>query len=877
MLRRFFLAFLLSFAALAGLAARVHAQPAPAAPRLTRPPRLTQFVEAPYPESERASGRSASVVLRLGLSATGTVEQAAVVESAGPAFDDAALAAVRQFVFEPAEIDGRPAAIRIVYRYEFVLRVEAPTTAIFDGIVRNREGRTPLANVTITLDDGRSCVTDAEGRFHFDEVAPGESGVTLAGERLTPLRTRETFEAGQRLEATYDVFLESPGDEGGDDLEIVVQAPPLRRQAVSTEVDASQARRVPGTQGDVLRVVESLPGVARAAAGSGALVVWGAAPEDTRVYVDGVRVPRLYHDGGLRSVVHGDFVRAVSLVPGGYGAAYGRGLGGLVTVETEPLDAARGVHGSVAADALDLAGAVRGAVGPHLRFAAAARRSHLADLLALGDTDLGDYFPLPRYYDAQARVAWVDSTRESLELSTLLSGDTRDRVAPSPDPARVTRENRALAFQRLYLRWKKQLADGAALTVTPWLGFDQSALSSVQGATDTALRQDTTLYGLRASWRRRVADWLTLEVGLDAEVSRARLRRQGSTAAPAREGDVRVFGQPPPDTIAADTWTSTQVGVAPYVEGDVALFDDTLHLLPGLRVDPLVQQTSRRVPAEGNLPATGLFAEHFAAEPRLTVRWAPGPRFALTSAVGRYHQPASPPDLSAAFGTPTLPTAAATHVLAGTTVGLTEKLSIEATAFYARSDGLAVRSDAESPLRAEALVPSGDGRAYGAQVLVRHALTGGFFGWLSYSLLRSERRDGEGRPWRTFDFDQTHVLTALFSWEIGAGFEVGVRARYATGFPRTEVVSATYDARRDVWQPTFGAINETRIPAFFQLDARVAKRFRLGPTSLDVFLEVQNATVQRNAEEIIYAADYTRRAFITGLPILPVLGARWTF
>ena len=95
---------------------------------------------------------------------------------------------------------------------------------------------------------------------------------------------------------------------------------------VSTEVQAEQATRVPGTQGDVLKVVENLPGVARSAAGAGTLVVWGSAPQDTRVYVDGVHVPRLYHDGGYRSIVSSDFVRSVELVPDGYGPPYGRGL-----------------------------------------------------------------------------------------------------------------------------------------------------------------------------------------------------------------------------------------------------------------------------------------------------------------------------------------------------------------------------------------------------------------------------------------------------------------------------------------------------------------------------------------------------------------------
>src|SRR5690606_31626805 len=140
--------------------------------------------------------------------------------------------------------------------------------------------------------------------------------------------------------------------EEADDLEIVVVAPKLTKQTVSTSVEASDAKRVAGTQGDVLKIVENLPGVARATAGSGRVVVWGAAPEDTRVYVDGVRVPLLYHFGGFRSVVHSDLVRSVELIPGAYGAAYGRGLGGIVRVEGRDPAADR-LRGTVTLDVLD--------------------------------------------------------------------------------------------------------------------------------------------------------------------------------------------------------------------------------------------------------------------------------------------------------------------------------------------------------------------------------------------------------------------------------------------------------------------------------------------------------------------------------------------
>src|SRR5687768_5113846 len=98
---------------------------AQARPRLTKPPNLARFVDAAYPPAEKAAGRTARVVLEIAISAAGSVDAARVIESAGPEFDAAALDAVRQFVFEPAEIDNRPAPIKIAYRYEFVLKEEA--------------------------------------------------------------------------------------------------------------------------------------------------------------------------------------------------------------------------------------------------------------------------------------------------------------------------------------------------------------------------------------------------------------------------------------------------------------------------------------------------------------------------------------------------------------------------------------------------------------------------------------------------------------------------------------------------------------------------------------------------------------------------------
>jgi TonB family protein len=855
------------------------AGPPSSAPKLTRAPRLVKFVEAPYPDSERASGRTATVVLRIGISAAGTVDQVAVVESGGAAFDAAATQAVQQFVFDPAEIDGKPAAVRILYRYEFVLRPEAPTTAPFDGRVRDRRTKKALASVTVTLEGGASTTTDAEGAFHFDAVAPGEHAVTLSGPKLTALQTNETFVAGRRLSVVYDVDVpdEKAAPEDHDDVEIVVSAPPLQKEVVSTEVSADQARRVPGTQGDVLKVVENLPGVARAAIGSGQVVVWGAAPQDTRVYLDGVPLPRLYHEGGFRSVVHSDSVQSVELAPGGWAAEYGRGLGGLVTVQLKPAEK-EGFHGSVSADLLDAAADVRARLGDRVAFEVSGRKSYLDSLLPLvTSSNVGQIIPIPRYYDAQARVFWDVSPHESLEVGGLVSSDQVDDTVPSDDPASFQQQMHDTSFTRVWLRWRRQSVDGGEISVVPAVGTDSDRLVDRFGAVPTNVDVESALGSLRIAWRKRLTDWVTTTVGLDGQVTSSRYDRTGSNTSPPRQGDVSVFGQAPSDHLAHDDGTAVVASAAPFAAADLALAGGTFHVLPSVRVEPYVLTVSRSTPEVGDTPAVGSFQESTQVEPRLAVRWSPVRWLTWKAGWGIYHQPPAATDVFPMFGNPTLGLEGAQHLLGGVAVGSPDSVSFEATAFRVASDQLAVRSPLPSPLLAQALVASGVGRARGVQLLVRANLARRLFGWITYTYSKSERAVAWGDPYYPYDFDQTHVLGAVASYDLGRGFEVGARARYATGYPRTPVDGAYFDVKSGTYQPLFGALNSIRIPDFVQLDLRLSKRFTLPHSTLEAYLDVQNATNRANPEEIVYSPDYSQRKYITGLPLLPVAGARWSW
>ena len=503
---------------------------APGGPVVTKPPKLVKFVEAVYPKERHDAGITASVLLSIEIGDDGKVGDVEVGQGAAPDFDAAAVAAAKQFVFEPAEIDNQPAPVKITYKYDFTIvetLVKTGPQINFDGVVLERFKKKPMPRVTVAIKDlgpDVKGVTGEDGRFAFTDVPPGKHKIELSNPKLVTVSTEEDIVLGKRRTVKY---LVEEREEGVDE-EVVVRAPRIKKEAVETRIRTEEARRVPGTQGDTLKVVQNLPGVGRSAFGSGQLIVWGSAPNETVVNVDGVEIPALYHGGGLRSTINADLVRSIDLSPGSYGAEYGRGLGGLVKIELASLPK-EGVHGYVAADVIDTSAMVSAAVSPHLRLALAGRVSYLDRVLqGVTSEDVGDFVPIPRYDDYQARAQLLLRRDEELAVTFLGSDDRLRRSIPDPDPEQNRAENSDTTYKRLIVRYARLLADGSSVAVTPSVGYDTNSSDLVFGdgpsAQHIGVNVDTWQIGLRGTYRRKLAESTTLSFGLDME-ARARARR----------------------------------------------------------------------------------------------------------------------------------------------------------------------------------------------------------------------------------------------------------------------------------------------------------------------------------------------------------------
>src|SRR6185312_1255575 len=238
------------------------------------------------------------------------------------------------------------------------------------GTVVDKASHAPVGGATITIgseiaasgDDGVFTVTLPRGRYTLEVSADWLETVKLP---IVLDRDRDvTIEVTEKAAPT------------GETIEVVDIAP----SAVGDiKVDAKLARSVPGG-GDAAKVVQSLPAVARPSAGSTEIVVWGAAPRDTRVFVDGVPVPTLYHLGGYRSAVGNDLIGDIHLAPAAFGVDRGRAIGGVIDIGM--ADPAKSPHWRVQADVLDGSAEGKTKVGA-LTVAAAVRQSWLDQAVAL--------------------------------------------------------------------------------------------------------------------------------------------------------------------------------------------------------------------------------------------------------------------------------------------------------------------------------------------------------------------------------------------------------------------------------------------------------------------------------------------------------------
>jgi TonB family protein len=805
-----------------------------------------------YPKTELKAGRGASVLLQLTIDSDGQVLGAEVIESAGENFDAAAIRTIERYQFNPAlDENDQPILVQIQYRLVFNPEIIPPVN--IRGRVLEAGYRDPLANAQIlaTNSEGQQVIvtTGMDGRFELAGLSDGTWVVDVYKGGLESAQSVVTVEEGAIQELDFRLVrdqAETAMEEA--DASIVVEAERETSEVSVKTLSADQIQFLPGSNGDVVKAIQNLPGIARAPSGIGQLIIRGTAPEDSAFYVDGSPAPEVFHFGGLTTVLSTSNIESVQFLPGNYSVRYGRQLGGLVDIQTPSTFPDR-AESFTSVDLYQSAFFVEQIVDDKYAISVSGRRSY-ADILAAPILNsLGATFRLPRYYDFQTQLTMKMPFGGVMQTIFFLSDDQFAFTQPGEEEEDENTVNAAFGvnFKQFQLKYTQPIYTGWKSVFT--LGAGPQRRDFIFDANGEAFEENTQV-NIRQEFSK----------DLDGEVGNA-----WKVGLDLRSG---VFGfnyDLPSFPYEPESAEITYVDPAGYLEyrrrGQYA------DLITGLRVDQYrLEDANTQTVVDPRIQSRFFLTDNlkFIASTGLTSQ-APLPR-------ERSDKNDGDPDLRPerswqnSFGLQQ-------ELLGGA-------LRWQVLGYYNELFDLVVGREDRfqfftgpppvGPFDTEDYANDGTGLICGSEVEVRYTdpLR---IGLLAMSFSHSERTDRNGDT-RLFLYDQPVVINALYTQILPKNWRLGGRIRFGSGNPYTPVSNRIYDMSSREFIPVYGERDSGRLDPFFSLDLRVDKEYTFRNWKLGTYLDVQNATNYKNVEIQSWSYDYSEETPIQGQPTFPIFG-----
>lgn len=690
--------------------------------------------------------------------------------------------------------------------------------------------------------------TDAQGRFELS-ISKARADIVIVADTfqtlVAPIGRGETF---------IEVQLDPAAADAGEVIRILGKVTdPSEINPTSYELGPELIRRVPGAGNDALKSIQTMPGVGRVPYGMGGLVLRGNSPRDSNVYLDGIEVPLLYHFGGLASFYPSTTLKSLELMGGSYSSEFGRGLGGLVTVESR---GAREDNWRVTPEMsmVDVSMQADGPLSKHSGLSIGLRRSIIDAILPIVGTS-SEVTTAPRYYDGQLRY---DATLwPGAKLSARLFGSD-DEIGLLYGERMDRSFTYGAQFARLGVHFEQE-TDTGVFAFAPWLGTDDFRMESV----DQKMLSQNNPYGGRSSYRWRFPLG-SVSTGLDMS-----------------GGDFEVKST----TIADRQFVviereNSYFNTGAWLRGRLRFLEGQIEVNPGIRAEHYS------------------LSDQFVVDPRLVVSHEVTDSLRIRESLGSFHQPPSISD--SLWGNDELEASYSIQAALGMEYDISKLWSVSTTGFYASLRNLAI-DDPNAPMGAlsnlttsklgalsssrefmakqfgtfTSLVNEGSGRNIGAEVMLKYIGPGGF-AWLSYTGSRAERKSAlePENGWTRYVLDQPHVLTLIGSTEWG-NWQFGARGRYASGNVFTPILGGTAGPGGST-VPVYGEEFSERLPDFFQLDVRIDRVWRRSYGTFNAFLDIQNITRRVNVEGRLYEDDYESYDETEGLPFFPAFGLSYT-
>jgi hypothetical protein len=596
------------------------------------------------------------------------------------------------------------------------------------------------------------------------------------------------------------------------ELEVTVTG--ARTAQISTRITRVEAREIPGTFGDPLRAVETNPGVTPLYTGVPFFFVRGAPPGNVGYYVDGIRVPLLYHALLGPSVIHPGLIDHVDIFRGAAPARYGGTAGATIAAESrEPLQQAGGEAnlrvfdvGGIAEKPLD---------NGRLHVLAGGRYSYTALIASLlSGAKL-------QYWDYQTRVGYDLGRKNRITVTAFgafdrfESGNSSSLSSPQSGSSTNNASNNGndlygggLQFHRIDIR-EDYTGTRTRARLAATFGYDRT--ETLQGY----LRDP--MIATRSVVEHRLSPELLIALGHDTSVADYSLRVPTTVAG----FDVLRALFPTRRDMSAGAHLEATWSPTPFVT-----------LAPGMRADTFRSGTQSASSADARFSAVIAGSRHFRA----------------IETVGTSHQPPGfvPQIPGAQLGGLASGLQRSLQVSSGFAFDVANEFTAVVTGFEAQYTNLIDPISEDRTFDLTTLDPQSilsnptRGTATGLEIEVHRPLTHRLGGYLAYTLSRNTRIiDGHST---LSGYDRPHVFQAALGYDFGRHWRAGTRLVAYSGFPARQQLQADSDI--------YLYDGAKRAPAFYRIDVRLEKRWPFSAKGYwAVVFEMLNATLSK---EVIY-------------------------
>lgn len=621
-----------------------------------------------------------------------------------------------------------------------------------------------------------------------------------------------------------------------------------KKQSVSRkEISIEESEKVaPG--GDSVQVIRLLPGV-QSQAFRKDIIIRGSGPDDSKYYVDKLEVPFIFHPIGNLSVFPSPLLSDIQFDSGGFSSRFGDATGGIIVLKTKSdvpkypetqfivnLPLYSGVYHEhpVAQDAF---------------YAVSIRRSYL-DLfikLALKIRGEDQITFAPHFTDAHG--FYFKKTESGYWKTTLMGSDDGFYIIAPPDPS----ANEQLGFQLSYfdqffglgVENQRRLSRRWALNLAPQIFYNLSKfnLSATRFSSEQKVEYTILTFRTPIEISYKLSKKEKLSFGLDpryAEYKRdiSIIRSEGRNTAPSEEEQQEDFGDD--NTSRLVFWLSLE------------------QVFGSFKVIP-----EGRVFYNRQIKKTGF-------DPRLISSYELTDQHRLKLSVGQYSKHPEREEASSGIGNTDLNFEKSMHYVVGLETVWSDTWESDIQLYYKDSKNL-IEDDPN-----ENFINKGEQKSQGLEIFIRHKMTDRFFGWISYTYSRSEKKDHELNRFFLTSFDQSHFLNFVGSYKITSLWEVVLRYNHQTGRPYTPIDFSIYDVNQDLYVPRRDPEkkNSFRLPDYNNISLYLVKDFLYNTWKLSLKFGLETYWPTDQVLKVQNNYDFSKQEYLNGftVPFLELKG-----